>query len=110
MKDRVNIITCVLLLGALTAPAAQADRRAPVTHHHATSVTKMSVLSGLGHEGSGLTDGRRLAAIAAVPQGVFTGLGHEGSGLVDTRRLEANTVTPNPFTGLGHEGGGLFEE
>jgi hypothetical protein len=50
-------------------------------------------------------------AVAALTN-PFTGLGHEGSGLSDARTLAARTTaaSSNPFTGLGHEGSGLVEK
>ena len=75
MKQRLNILACVLVIGALASPVAQAaGQRPPVARNHAAAVKHANAFGNLGREGSG----RHKSAPAA---NAFANLGHEGGAL-----------------------------
>jgi hypothetical protein len=83
MKNRVNIVACALVLGAFTAPVAQAAAtRSPGSGSHAALAHSFNAFTNLGREGSGLVGHKSHAQRKAAPAlNTFANLGHEGSGL-----------------------------
>ena len=88
MKQRLNILACALVIGALAAPVAQAaGQRPPVSRHHAIAVKQRSAFTNLGREGSGLQK-------STPTTNAFTNLGHEGSGLTDVSQPVVPALRP----------------
>ena len=76
MKQRLNILACALVIGALVAPSAQgAGQRPPVARHDAAGVKHANAFGNLGREGSGRHK------VAAPATNAFANLGHEGGAL-----------------------------
>ena len=75
MKQRLNILACALVIGALAAPVAQAaGHRPPVARHAAVTAKNANAFGNLGREGSG----RHAITVAT---NAFGNLGHEGGAL-----------------------------
>ena len=104
MKNRVNIIACVVVLGAFAAPASQAaDQRSPASGNHAAPVTRFNVFANLGREGSGVVARKSRAHRKAQPaSNEFANLGHEGSGLLAAYGSQFGHLEVQPFEVSDH--------
>jgi len=68
VKQRLNILACALVIGALAAPVAQAaGHRPPVARHAAVAVKNANAFGNLGHEGGALEAAWQPTAVALRP-------------------------------------------